>query len=337
LPQVIRETDGLNNVIADYVYSDDTLLTQSRNGIASVFLPDGQMSVRALADETGNVTDRYDYDAFGNLIAKTGTTRNTWFFGAQQLDSTPGLYYLRARYYEPRFGRFTARDPFAGRILDPVTLHPYIYAGNDPMNRSDPTGTEFTLMHVVVAVAIAGGLAAAAYTYAETRSIPAALLVGGLVGTGIYYSGGYLVALAPAIGPRAGPAVQQLAYVVDDVTESMGPRLQQAGQAGAQQAVRFSDAIRPQLPAYRQLLDALGRFWRGSPSHQTILNHLSRGGATPEQLAGRLCGIKAAVALMTAGSYYGLVPLGILAPSFGADLMYAIQTGTIDAGFRCPQ
>jgi YD repeat-containing protein len=34
----------------------------------SYYLYDGHGSVRALADTSGNVTDTYDYDAFGNLI-----------------------------------------------------------------------------------------------------------------------------------------------------------------------------------------------------------------------------------------------------------------------------
>ncbi|MFZ5863295.1 MAG: RHS repeat-associated core domain-containing protein, partial [Nitrospirota bacterium] len=43
------------------------------------------------------------------------------------------LWYLRARNYDPRTGRFTARDRFAGYDDQPITLHRYIYAGNDPV------------------------------------------------------------------------------------------------------------------------------------------------------------------------------------------------------------
>jgi uncharacterized protein RhaS with RHS repeats len=52
------------------------------------------------------------------------------------------MYYLRARYYNPATGRFLAMDPGQGDILNPATLHKYLYAGNNPVNASDPTGRD---------------------------------------------------------------------------------------------------------------------------------------------------------------------------------------------------
>jgi RHS repeat-associated protein len=60
----------------------------------------------------------------------------------EQYDSDLGLYYLRARYYNPATGRFLSRDPLDGRANDPKTLHKYIYAGGDPVNAIDPTGRD---------------------------------------------------------------------------------------------------------------------------------------------------------------------------------------------------
>jgi RHS repeat-associated protein len=86
------------------------------------------------------VTDTYDYDAFGNKINSTGTTPNSYLYRGEQYDSDLGLYYLRARYYNPLTGRFMSRDPEDGNRLNPTTLHKYLYAGGDPVNRLDPTG-----------------------------------------------------------------------------------------------------------------------------------------------------------------------------------------------------
>jgi len=58
----------------------------------------------------------------------------------EQYDSDRGLYYLRARYYNPTTGRFMSRDPEDGSPRDPKTLHKYLYAGGDPVNGWDPTG-----------------------------------------------------------------------------------------------------------------------------------------------------------------------------------------------------
>ena len=62
------------------------------------------------------------------------------FYRGEQYDSDLGLYYLRARYYNPATGRFLSRDPEEGKIKIPATLHKYLYAGGDPVNRIDPRG-----------------------------------------------------------------------------------------------------------------------------------------------------------------------------------------------------
>ena len=45
-----------------------------------------------------------------------------------------------ARYYNPNTGRFLSRDPEDGVAHDPKTLHKYLYAGGDPVNKVDPLG-----------------------------------------------------------------------------------------------------------------------------------------------------------------------------------------------------
>jgi RHS repeat-associated protein len=86
------------------------------------------------------VTDTYSYDAFGNLLHSTGTTPNNYRYRGEQYDSDLGLYYLRARYYNPATGRFMSRDPEDGTVFDPKRLHKYLYVGGDPINWLDPRG-----------------------------------------------------------------------------------------------------------------------------------------------------------------------------------------------------
>jgi RHS repeat-associated protein len=143
LSQVLAEykTDGA--LIASYVYADD-LISMNRSGAVSFYHFDGLGSTRVLTDSSGAVTDTYDYDAFGNLIARTGTTENEFLFTGQQYDANIGFYHLRARYYQPGAGRFTSVDPWEGDFYAPTTLHLYMYSANDPVNKIDPTGM-FTL------------------------------------------------------------------------------------------------------------------------------------------------------------------------------------------------
>jgi RHS repeat-associated protein len=137
--QVLRETDATGTALADYVYALE-LISVHRGSDVAFYLHDGQKSTRALADASGALTDTYDYDAFGGLLRRTGTTPNTYLYNGQQRDANTGFYYLRARYYAPAIGRFLTTDPFEGWRFDPASLHRYTYAHNAPVNRSDPSG-----------------------------------------------------------------------------------------------------------------------------------------------------------------------------------------------------
>jgi RHS repeat-associated protein len=112
---------------------------QSANSMI-YFVYDGHGSARALTDTTGAVTDTYDYDAFGNLTHSTGTTYNNYLFAAEQFDPDLHLYYNRARYLNTSTGRFWSMDTFDGDPQSPTSLHKYLYAGADPVNRHDPSG-----------------------------------------------------------------------------------------------------------------------------------------------------------------------------------------------------
>jgi RHS repeat-associated protein len=96
--------------------------------------------VRNLTSSAGAITDTYEYDAFGNKNNSTGSTPDQYLYRGEYFDSDLGLYYLRARYYNPLTGRFMARDPEDGDYTNPTTLHKYLYAAGDPVNLSDPTG-----------------------------------------------------------------------------------------------------------------------------------------------------------------------------------------------------
>jgi RHS repeat-associated protein len=114
---------------------------------------DGHGNTRFLANTAGTLTDTYQFDAFGVQIASTGTTPNPYLYSGERFDSSLNLYHLRARYYNMLTGRFETMDPGKetccalrasqiGNISDPRTLHKYVYAANDPVNRVDPTGRD---------------------------------------------------------------------------------------------------------------------------------------------------------------------------------------------------
>jgi RHS repeat-associated protein len=160
--QVVEEVVN-NAVTRQYTYglqriSQNLSPTVSGNSTwtPSFYVYDGGGSVRQLTNTAGTVTDEYLYDAFGNSFTKTGTTPNNYLYRGEQYDQDLGLYYLRARYYNPATGRFLSRDPEDGVSTDPATLHKYVYAGGDPVNSKDPTGHDAIAEYGIMTAAIFG-------------------------------------------------------------------------------------------------------------------------------------------------------------------------------------
>ncbi|MDE5974520.1 MAG: glycohydrolase toxin TNT-related protein, partial [Eubacterium sp.] len=82
----------------------------------------------------------YRYDAYGNTTKSNNTLNNPYQYNAEYTDSSTGLQYLRARYYDSSQGRFTTKDTLLGSIEKPITLNLYTYCGNNPLNYIDPSG-----------------------------------------------------------------------------------------------------------------------------------------------------------------------------------------------------
>jgi RHS repeat-associated protein len=103
---------------------------------------DGHGNVRYLINTDGGITDTYTYDAFGILIGNTGNTPNNYLYCGEQFDPDLGTYYLRARYYSPKTGRFWTMDTYEGSQEDSLSLHKYLYCQGNPVSNVDPKGHE---------------------------------------------------------------------------------------------------------------------------------------------------------------------------------------------------
>lgn len=138
-PQVTRVYAYGHELISQLFFNPST---QTPSAI-SYFGYDGHGNTRLLTDHNGSVSDTYDYDAFGNLIARTGSIANNYLFTGEQFDADLGLYFLRARYQNTQTGRFWTMDDWEELRNDPQALHKYLYAHDDPINGIDPTGHFF--------------------------------------------------------------------------------------------------------------------------------------------------------------------------------------------------
>jgi RHS repeat-associated protein len=134
--------NSITQVLADgasrYLYGLGRIAQQAPNGW-QYFLPDALGSARQLTGAAGALALAQSFDPYGGLLASQGTAASSYSYAGEWGDAS-GLIYLRARYYLPQAGIFTARDPFSGVTRLPVTLQPYLYAAGNPLRYTDPSG-----------------------------------------------------------------------------------------------------------------------------------------------------------------------------------------------------
>lgn len=134
---ILREAMG-PAVEIRYVHGPgvDEPLAADRNGERSFYHLDALGSVVSTTNAAGELVSAYQYDAFGN---PEGDLASGYAYTGREWDKETGLYYYRARYYDPRAGRFLSEDPigFAGGP------NLYEYVGGSPVNFRDPSGTQW--------------------------------------------------------------------------------------------------------------------------------------------------------------------------------------------------
>jgi len=190
----------------------------------SFYSYDGHGSVRQLTDATASVTDTYTYDAFGTLIERTGSTDNNYLYAGEQFDPDLGFYYNRARYLDVGTGRFISQDSFEGGSGDPQSLHKYLYANDNPVDRTDPSGRA-SLVETVEVAALIGAVSGFTIGLIRTGTLSGAAkgaVFGALTGVGIalgvsgigagvaYISGGAISATAASTVVGGGIAAYSL-------------------------------------------------------------------------------------------------------------------------------
>ncbi len=134
---IVLEFDGGGSLLARYSHGLDVdePLVMERGGMAYFYHRDALGSVTELTDSTGTVAQAYVYDAYGGIQA-TSLLENPFTFTGREFDTESGLYYYRARYYDPAAGRFVNEDPIG---LE-GGINVYAYVGNNPVNFTDPDG-----------------------------------------------------------------------------------------------------------------------------------------------------------------------------------------------------
>jgi RHS repeat-associated protein len=87
------------------------------------------------------------FSARGTITSETNSTfRGNYAWTGREFDSATGLQYNRARYYDPKTGRWLSQDPLG---FDAGDSNLYRYVLNDPLGGTDPSGKVVIQVHGV--------------------------------------------------------------------------------------------------------------------------------------------------------------------------------------------
>src|ERR1035437_2135972 len=196
LPKVLVRIKP-DNTRTYYIYGQGLMYQMDDAGNMLTYHADSRGSTVAITHGTGTVTDRVEYNTYGLITSRTGTTDTSFLYNGRfgVMTDPNGLLNMRARFYNPYIKRFLNPDPtgFSGG------MNFYAYANGNPISLIDPFGLGFWSVtgHFLEGAAIGAGVAVIVVVAAP--EVAAALVVAGLseaaatatVSGGLYLAGGY--------------------------------------------------------------------------------------------------------------------------------------------------
>jgi RHS repeat-associated protein len=195
-----------------YIFAGSQRIALKPVGSSEVYYyqPDHLGSSNIVTNQAGSKVEELTYYPYGQTRTNTGSINVNHKYTSQELDSSTGLYFYNARYYDPVLGRFIQADTIVPDPTDPQAFNRYSYVLNNPINYIDPSG------HSTLGKIRDGykryrrdilGAAVVATTIAVAIAVPHPITIGAAIGSTAGYSRAYIVGGDPLKGAIYGAAI----------------------------------------------------------------------------------------------------------------------------------
>ena len=217
--QLVEMAWGSNRMY--FTYDDIGPASVIFNGGEYYYSRNAQGDVTSIFSEFGVQVATYTYDPWGRPTSDAMTTLghyNPLRYRGYVYDTETGLYYVSSRYYDPEIGRWINADNQLSTGSDLTGMNLFAYCGNNPVNRTDPTGESW--WHwvlgaaVVAAAAVAtvvtcGGFAAAATAVCMVGSGVAAAMTASTVAAGAFIGSATVYGMAVVTAASTSSSIKE--------------------------------------------------------------------------------------------------------------------------------
>ena len=235
--QTLMERDGAGNLSTLYTYGNQRINSESINNLSGLYTYDGRGSVSAVIGGYGDFRASYWYDGLGNVKSQIhgygafGSGKKYYGYNAEQYNPVTGNQNLRARQVNIRRQRFLSEDIFLGVKSRTLSLNRYIYAEDNPLKYTDPSGNILPAIVIVgIGVSVVAGVVSGLVTGYTTgdwgkglgAGVGTTLAVGAGIATGgLITMGASALGVSTAAGTATGLGVSIASNTLGSVITSV--------------------------------------------------------------------------------------------------------------------
>ena len=185
----------------------------------------GSTAITVSADGTKAAEMRYM--PWGEQRYASGTTPTSFRFTGQRQESSLGLYFYGARWYDPALGRFAQADTITPQQQGVQAWDRYAYTNNNPVRFTDPTGhciDGISTIFCAMAIGAVIGATVSTIGYVAIASLTGQeITAGGLAGAAVAGAiGGAVSVIAAPLAGTIGLSVSAGAAVINGTASAVG-------------------------------------------------------------------------------------------------------------------